>query len=206
MDMLKVDHQNKISTILSFWFGELSSMGLPSKQIANRWWQADPGFDDQIREEFAEDVLQASYGKYNSWQTTAQGTLALIILLDQFSRNIFRGTQAAYQNDTLALAVASQGVDKSYDQQLKPIERIFFYMPFEHSEILSDQERSVSLMQSLVAELPMSLKKDFEDYVLYAIKHKEVIEKFGRFPHRNEILNRRSTEEEKSHLRKYGGF
>ncbi len=150
--------------------------------------------------------MQAGNGDYHSWQKTAEGTLALVILLDQFSRNIFRGTQVAYQNDAFARAVALKGIEKLYDRELKPIERVFFYMPFEHSEALQDQEKSVYLVQNLVEELPESLQKEFESYILYAIKHKEVIEKFGRFPHRNEILNRRSTEEEIAHLHEHGGF
>ena len=138
----------KPKQILNFWFGELSAEGLPQAAIAKQWWQKDSSFDAAVREQFAVDVECAAKGEYDDWQQTPAGMLALIILLDQFSRNIFRDTPAAFENDAQARTIATQGLQKEFDQQLKPIERVFFYLPFEHSEDLKDQQKSVALIQN----------------------------------------------------------
>jgi uncharacterized protein (DUF924 family) len=130
--------------------------------------------------------------------------LALILLLDQLPRAIHRDTAAAFAQDAKARRVAGQGLDSGADRLLRPIERLFFYLPFEHSEVLDDQDRSVELFRELLLEVPPSHRETFAGFVDYAVRHRDVIKQFGRFPHRNVILGRESTPEEKAFLEQPG--
>lgn len=164
-------------TILDFWFKEIS----PQK-----WWEKDEAFDELIRQRFTDIYNKAVQGELFNWRATADGRLAEIIILDQFSRNIFRDSYRAFAQDNLALVLAQEAIFNGADQ-LIPIEwRSFLYMPFMHSESLLIHEQAVKLF----SQSDMKGNLDFE------LKHKVIIERFGRFPHRNKILNRESTKEE----------
>jgi uncharacterized protein (DUF924 family) len=169
--------------ILSFWFEETR----PSQ-----WFQKNEEFDGQIRDRFHVSYKMARDGLCDSWNIDAQGCLALCILLDQFPRNMFRDSKQAFETDGKALLVAKHAIAKGYDQLLPPVKRRFIYLPFEHSESLNDQKRCVELFESIKDEDPLGYD--------YAVKHLEVIERFGRFPHRNKVLGRKNTPEEQEYL------
>lgn len=183
---------NLIRRVLDFWFGAEISPEFGVKQ--KKWFQADAEFDSAVTAEFAEDFEIAATGGYDSLADSARGSLALVILLDQFSRNMFRGTARAFAADAKALSVARAAVERGFDQAVPPVLRSFFYLPFEHSEVLADQQRSVALFEAL----------GDADWLDYAIRHREVIVRFGRFPHRNELLGRENTPEESEFLTQPG--
>jgi uncharacterized protein (DUF924 family) len=171
--------------IVSFW----------AKAGETRWFKKDPAFDQKIREEFLVTHQAAEMEKLGEWETNAEGALALILLLDQFPRNMFRGTARAFANDPQARAVASRAIKRGFDKKMPNGLRSFFYMPFEHSEDLADQEKCLKLFRAM---------KD-KDMIHWAKVHYDIIKRFGRFPHRNEILGRNSTPEETAFLEN-GGF
>ena len=188
------DRQSSLcaGNILDFWFGAPNDLDYgESRDI---WWTKCPAFDASIRVSFMANYERAAAGELDDLQVTPRGTLALIIVLDQFPRNMFRGTPRMYATDAKALAMARRVLDVGYDEALIPIERLFVYLPFEHSEDLADQRRSVELCRGL-ADLP-----DSEQTIDSAVRHLEIIERFGRFPHRNAILGRDSTPEEATFL------
>jgi uncharacterized protein (DUF924 family) len=192
--------------ILEFWFGKLSEDEAPSDDYYTMWFAKRSDIDQYIKINFEHDLKRAIEGKLKSWEDTPRGTLALIILLDQFSRNIYRGTARAFAQDPLALEVCLRGIEKGFDKKLHPVERLFFYMPLEHSEDLGIQKRSVerfSMLEKLSPSSP-SLASMISEFRKYAEKHYIIIERFGRFPHRNEILGRRSTPEEIEFLKQPG--
>jgi len=161
----------------------------------DRWFKPDAGFDAQIRERFLDTHEAAAAGRLDEWQQTADGTLALLILLDQFPRNMFRGTPRAFATDSKALQIAERAIERGHDQKIDAPLRSFFYLPFMHSERLGDQERCLALYHEL----------GNAEALKYAELHRDAIRRFGRFPHRNEILGRQSTPEEIVYL-EGGGF
>ena len=182
--------------ILEFWFGKPDEpdYGKPRKV----WFSKDLEFDQEVRSRFLSDYQLAATGQLDDWKTSPSGCLALIILLDQFPRNMFRGQPQAFATDSQALAYAKYAVGRGFDKQLLPIQRQFIYLPFEHSENLADQYQCVELFSTL---------KNYPDCVSgvdYAYRHLQVIERFGRFPHRNEILGRETTPEEAEFLKQRG--
>lgn len=182
--------------ILTFWFGQPdeSEYG-KSRKI---WFTKDPAFDREIRDRFYEDYKLAAAGTLDHWRELPQSCLALIILLDQFPRNMFRGQPQAFATDPQALAAAQYAVERGFDQQLLPVQRWFVYLPFEHSENLEHQNQCVALYQQL-SDHPESLET-----IDYALRHRAVIERFGRFPHRNKILGRETTPKEAEFLKQPG--
>lgn len=176
-----------IASILHFWFVETKPY---------QWFRRDAAFDGVCRQRFGALHQRAAKGRLNAWRAHPKGALALIILLDQFSRNLFRDTQRAFAYDAIALDVAEEAVRRRFDFRFEPKQRAFFYMPFMHSEDLTAQERSVALFK---ARLPGGMN------VPYAVEHHAIIKRFGRFPHRNKVLGRSSTPEEIAFL-KAGGF
>ena len=174
--------------VLSFWFGPPEADGTLARREA--WFKKDPAFDEAIAAKFSVDCERALAGDLNSLMKTAEGCLALIILLDQFPRNIFRGSPRAFASDEKARQVARHVLDKEFDQGMQAVERLFLYLPFEHSEDVVDQERMLELTQAL----------GDDRLIEYARRHFDIIACFGRFPHRNEALGRESTEEEKAFL------
>ncbi len=160
-----------------------------------KWYKKDDAFDREIRERFLAAHEAASEGKLPDWESDAEGALALMILLDQFPRNMFRDSARAFATDPLARAIAHRALKKGFDSDVPPDMRGFFYLPFQHSENLADQERSLALYRALGDENNMK----------YADIHADIIRKFGRFPHRNAVLGRTTTPEEQAFL-DGGGF
>ncbi len=169
--------------VLSFWFEET---------LPQQWFQKNESFDQEIKERFMVTYEMARKDLCTDWVKNADGVLALCIVLDQFPRNMFRDSPKAFETDDKILGIVKEGINKGFDSILAPVKRRFFYMPFMHSEDLKDQTRCVSLFETMKNDDPMSYE--------YAVKHFEVIEKFGRFPHRNKVLGRESTEEELKYL------
>lgn len=201
-----MDMDKRVKEILDFWFGDFPDDSVPASEKQKEWWIKDESLDDHIRDNYGQYVIQASEGMLDKWLETPEGTLALIILLDQFPRNIYRGRAKAFSFDTRSLEIARYGIDRGFDQKLHPAMRIFFYLPFMHSEDRRDQERSVELYRSLLDEYSHNeeINKLVSNSLDFAYKHKEIIERFGRFPHRNEILGRESTPEEIEFLKQPG--
>ncbi len=179
--------------ILDFWFGREGEEGYG--EFREAWFIKDSEFDREVRDRFEGAYEEAAAGKLDHWKDEAWSCLALIILLDQFPRNMFRGDPKTYAADDKALEAARHAVEHAYDRELPPYGRLFVYLPFEHSEDLEDQRSSVELFRELSAEMGS------EDLLGYAVRHLEIIEHFGRFPHRNEILGRATTPEEAAFLR-----
>ena len=194
--------------VLSFWFGDtgVNASSLDDKQAF--WWKKSDETDTQIANRAVDLIAKLASGQALKWAKKGPAErLAAIVALDQFSRNIFRDTPAAFENDTLALSICKEGLSKGDDKVLSPVKRWFFYMPLEHSEDLSDQEQCVGLMKELVSIADDSFKPAMEGALAFARQHRDVITKFGRFPHRNTILGRSSTKAEKDYLAKPGtGF
>ena len=159
------------------------------------WFEKDAAFDKEIVDRFLATHEAAAAGKLSDWEQTAQGTLALLILLDQFPRNMFRGDARAFATDALALAVAAGGIVRGFDAQVPATMRSFFYLPFEHSEDLADQERGIAFYKA----------SGDADGLKWAEIHADIIRRFGRFPHRNAVLGRTTTAGEQAFL-DGGGF
>lgn len=190
--------------VLAFWFGPLDEAGRAAPSYSSRWWKKDPAFDAEIAGRFGELHAAALRGERDGWRATPRGRLALIIVLDQFSRNMFRGTAQAFAGDARAVALAREGVDEGEDRSLAADERTFFYMPFMHSEVLEAQERCMALFTGWQDELDGEGRKRVAGLRDYARRHHEIIQRFGRFPHRNQLLGRQSTDEETEFLKKPG--
>jgi uncharacterized protein (DUF924 family) len=190
--------------LLDFWFGTHAGDAAAIAERNAVWFGADAAFDAVIRERHADLREAAVSGQLDAWLAFAHGRLALVILLDQFSRNLFRGDARAFAHDAQARAWSMQGVLDGVDRTLHPIERVFFYLPFEHSEALADQQRAVALFSALHDEVPTPLREAFADFLGYARRHHDVIARFGRFPHRNATLGRASTTEEVAFLQQPG--
>lgn len=181
--------------VLQFWFGE------PRGARLKRWFEKDPALDAGIRSRFLPLYETLARGEHADWLDEAGRCLARIVALDQFPRNMFRGTPRAFATDPLALRAARHAVERGYDRGLLPVERLFIYLPFEHSEALADQERACELCR------PLAAFAETDDAYRYALAHRDIIVRFGRFPHRNAILGRASTPEELEFLKQPGsGF
>ena len=179
--------------ILNFWFGREGEEGYG--EFREAWFMKDPEFDREVQDRFEDAYEEAAAGRLEHWKDEAQSCLALIVLLDQFPRNMFRGDPKTHAADALAREAALHAVEHAYDRELPPYGRLFAYLPFEHSEDLDDQRLSVELFRGLAAEMGS------DELLDYAMRHLEIIERFGRFPHRNEILGRATTPEEAEFLR-----
>jgi uncharacterized protein (DUF924 family) len=186
----------RIQEVLTYWFGDLKTPEDYPNDKRKIWFNGGMEVDQEIRHRFGDLVMKAADHKLDDWKTTPRGRLALIILVDQFPRNIFRGTPEAFAFDSTAQELTLEGLNLGHDQALFPIERVFFYLPLEHAEIVKIQELSVAKFNQLASEAPITLKANFESSADYAVRHYVIIEKFGRFPHRNAILERDSTLEE----------
>lgn len=177
-------HANSPADVVKFWI----------EAGPGRWFKKDIAFDDEFRARFAAAHDMVSSDALDEWASTAEGALALMILLDQFPRNSFRGTARMFATDARALSIAKQAIAHGFDTMVNPELRRFFYLPFMHSEVLVEQDRSLELHVPLGDE-PMR----------YAVMHRDIIARFGRFPHRNELLGRTTTADEHSFLDE-GGF
>jgi uncharacterized protein (DUF924 family) len=194
------EDQIRIEAILSFWFKEAE---LSAPQIDHRmdfWFSEDPVLDHEIEKEFADDVDAACAGSLNHWGAESRGRLALIILIDQFRRNIHRNTADAFANDRLALKLCVEGAMEKRDEGLTPIERVFFYMPLQHAESRKVQAKSVELYNRLAEVVSPTDRETFRTVAQFAELHKDIVDRFGRFPHRNQLLGREDTAEEAEYL------
>jgi uncharacterized protein (DUF924 family) len=191
----------KAQDVLDFWFLPAGSKG--HGQARQEWFRKDERFDEQVRTRFGSLIPQAVAGGLRDWDLDGpRGTLARIIVLDQFTRNVYRGTPGAFEGDALALAGARHLVHSGAERALTPVERWFAYMPFEHTEDARTQKQSVELFAALARE-----HAGFDGALDYAHRHRGVIARFGRFPHRNAILGRASTLDEIAFLGQHGsGF
>lgn len=190
--------------LLDLWFGDNPDDSSVAAEKKDLWWGHSPETDELLREKFATASLSAGVGVLDHWTGSPQGRLALILLLDQIPRAIHRGQPEAFALDSDARKVASQGLASGADLLLRPIERVFFYMPFEHSEDLADQEQSVDLFRKLSETVPDGDRETFDYFLEYAVRHHAVVARFDRFPHRNAILGRDSTAEEIEFLKTPG--
>ena len=192
---------DRIETILDFWFGDLDEHGCASPNQRKFWWQKSDEFDRTIRDQYLADYEAIVAGERDAWRSTPRGALATIIVLDQFSRNMFRDTPEMYAADPLAREVCHEGLDEGFDEDLAFDERVFFYMPLQHSEYVSDHERCRALFTELRDQAPENLSADAENYLEYARQHRVIVERFGRYPHRNQLLGRASTDAERAFLK-----
>src|SRR5215208_8433049 len=186
-DLVKADE------VLEFWFGREDEPGYGG--FREEWFRKDPDFDRKVRDRFEGLHEQAAAGALDDWRQDARGCLALVIVLDQFPRNMFRGDGRTHATDAKALETSKYAVEHALDRELPAFQRMFLYMPFMHSENASDQLRSVELFGRLADE------PGAPDVTPYAVGHRDIVERFGRFPHRNGILGRETTPEEAKSLK-----
>jgi len=194
------EDQSRIEEILSFWFREQQ---LSAPQIDRRmdiWFSEDPVFDHEIEKEFSDDVVAACEGQLDHWAAEGHGRLALIILIDQFRRNIHRGTAAAFSKDRLALKLCVEGAMEKKDKELTPIQKVFFYMPLQHAESRKVQAKSLELYNRLAETVSPTYRETFLTVAQFAELHKDIVDQFGRFPHRNKLVGRENTAEESDYL------
>ena len=179
-------------SVLQFWFGELDQQGRASPEKKAMWFDGKRA-DPLIKAQFADTVIAALGGELDGWAASPRGRLALIILLDQFTRNLYRGQPAAFGGDAAARHLVRAGLVVEDDKALPIVMRGFFYLPLEHSENLADQEQCVALMIAMLEQAPPALVAHCEDSLHWARDHRDLIARFGRFPHRNEALGRPAT-------------
>ncbi len=189
-----------IRRILDFWFSatELDAPQIDSRM--ERWFSADPGLDQRIRQEFGPLVEDALQGKLDRWAATTEGRLALILLLDQFCRNIHRGTAKAFAGDKRALKLCVEGSMSNEYRSLSAMQRVFFFMPLQHAESPGVQDKSVRIYNALAEGASDTLRETFLTFAQFAELHRDIVAQFGRFPHRNRYLGRSNTPEEDAYL------
>lgn len=193
--------------VRDFWFGKLPMTAEALNQRVHIWFPGDVPAetqrerDEALRKRFGNLVERAAKGELASWADSPRRCLSLIVVLDQFPRNIYRGTAQAFAYDDRALELTLSGMQSAADGALDVVERIFFYMPLQHCEARDVQDESVAAYRRLLTEAPQELREVFERSVDSAEQHRSIIAKFGRFPHRNEVLGRRSTPEEDAWLK-----
>ena len=191
--------------MLDFWFGACGPDGALDRAKQKMWFGDGRDHDAAIRKRFGKLHRRAVRGELDgAWAATPRGTIALIVVLDQFSRHIHRDTAAAFAQDPAAQKLAVAGIDQGVDHQLAPTQRVFFYLPLEHAEDIELQRLCVRCFDGLAHTVALAWRKDYDGFLDYARRHLEIIERFGRFPHRNKILGRKSTPAEIRFLKKPG--
>ena len=194
------EDQIRIEAVLAFWFRQRALSAPQIDHRMNIWFGEDSLFDQEIEREFKNDIEAASASRLMHWANAPQGRLALILLLDQFRRNMYRGTAAAFSHDKMALRLCVEGAMKKQDSGLSPIERVFFYMPLQHAESKKVQAKSVALYSRLAKAVTPTYRETFETIAQFAELHADIVATFGRFPHRNALLGRENTAEEAEYL------
>ena len=192
--------------LLDFWFGTLGPDGMPPTERSERWFRPPPGFDAELAQRFGAPLEQALSGALDEWAATPHGRLALVLLLDQLTRNVYRGSARAFDGDVRARALCLAALDTEDERALSWVERSFLYMPLMHAEDADLQDRSVALYTALAAEAQGEVATMIAANRDYAVQHRDVIARFGRFPGRNEALSRPTTAEEQAYLEEHGGF
>jgi len=196
---------NDIEKVLDFWFGACGADGALDPTRQKMWFGDGKKYDTEIRERFGALHQRACRGELDAeWCKTPQGRMALIVLLDQFSRHVHRGAALSFAQDPAAQRLALDGINDGADRELIPAQRSFFYLPFEHAEDVELQRLSVRCFESLARAVAPAHQKDYDSFLDYAQRHLAIIERFGRFPHRNAILARASTPEEIEFLKQPG--
>lgn len=187
--------------ILDYWFGDAANTKTEDlKNYFQRWFQGGKELDKEIKTRFGKAVKQAAADDLATWENTTEGSLALIVLLDQFTRSVYRGTAKAFAYDTKALRLCRKLVDSGADKDMSWPQRGFCYMPLQHAEDVKAQQQGIGAYLELIADTPDELKKVVTGFLLSAREHKSIIDKFGRFPHRNKVMDRESTNEELIYL------
>ena len=191
-----------IDNIIRFWFGSENIDVIEARD--DFWFSTNSQLDQEIKRDFSALVASAYKQDLANWAETAKGSLALLVLLDQFTRNIYRGTGRAFAYDEQTRAICLQGIERGFDLELSSSERVFYYLPLEHSELMSDQKQCVQLFKRLAHNVDEKYagkyQQRFNAYVEYAVLHYKIIDDFGRFPHRNDLLGRESTQAELKYL------
>lgn len=195
---------SKINEILEYWYGDFTDEGRAVDERFAFWFGKSESADREIADRFSGDVDRLVNGEYRHWLKQPKGRLASIILIDQFCRQIFRDTARAFEHDPMALEFCLDGIELGHDLALSRPLRYFYYLPLEHSENIGHQKQCVAAYQAMVHETPEQYRYIYADAVVYAERHQEIIERFGRFPHRNSILGRDSTAEELEFLKQPG--
>ena len=191
-------------SVLDFWFGAPGSAAEIAGRQSKLWFGKSLANDQAVIDRFAATLTAATAGQLDAWANTPRGRLALVIVLDQFPHHIHRDQPQAFATDPQSLALSLAALESGEDRKLAPIERVFLYLPLEHAESIEMQERSVSLYEQLSNEAAADERALFDNFLDYARKHLDVVARFGRFPHRNEILGRPSTPEELEFLKQPG--
>jgi uncharacterized protein (DUF924 family) len=186
--------------VLGFWFAHAAHDPAAARARVDVWFGDDDAFDAAIRARFAALVDAAARGELAAWEASARGALALVILLDQFPRNVFRGSARAFATDAQALAIARRALAAGHASALAPVEHLFLLLPFEHAESLAAQDECVARAEALAAASPPAWREVMQSFVPFALQHRAIIEQFGRFPHRNAVLERASTPAEAKFL------
>ena len=199
-----VDNGSSVDDVLHFWFGRVEQTIIPTENRARIWFGDDPAVDEEIKSSYGSLLHGAINGALDTWVGKARGELALIIMLDQFSRHAFRDTEQAYASDAKALSICLQGLEQGHDHQLSLIERVFYYFPLLHSELLEHQEMSVEKYQMLPQMAFTETRVVFDSFVKFANHHYSLVQRFGRFPQRNIALARSSTPDELQYLQEMG--
>jgi uncharacterized protein (DUF924 family) len=190
----------RAQAILEYWFGDLDVTSDYLKTRNPFWFWGGEKVDEEIRALFDHDLKKAVQGEYDAWADTPKGCLALTVLLDQFSLNLHREKPASYEQSALAIPIVKRAIDRGFDRILSPVERVFVYLPLEHSENLADQDYAVSLFQAMADQATGEYRPAMLGYLEYAIRHQRVVKRFGRFPDRNEVFGRENTSEEQAFL------
>jgi uncharacterized protein (DUF924 family) len=191
-------------SLLRAWFGDDLETKEAVTARSRAWFGGDPSLDDLVRQQFSALPDQALRGDLNLWRGPPRSTLALAIALDQLPRNLFRSSPQAFAYDSAVLALSRWALDRELDCHVHPVEAVFLYLPLEHAEDLTIQVQCVARFRALLTRAPGTLLSQFESFLSYAERHREVIERFGRFPHRNQILGRPSTVDELRYLKEGG--
>jgi len=186
--------------LLAFWFEDCGRAPEQISQLAPRWFAGGMAFDDSLRAHSGALLEEAEHGGLAGWSATPRGTVGAAIVLDQLSRNLRRGSPRAFALDERAYSLACDAIDRGVDQRVRAVEAVFLYLPLEHSESLDDQRHCVALFEQLATRAPAAARGAFDGFCDYARRHLAVIERFGRFPHRNEVLGRESTDAERASL------
>ena len=187
--------------VLEFWLSDGLQLGWPTEELKERWFKGGPALDQHIRDQFGPLVAQAMTGGLQDWALAPLNRLALVILLDQFSRNVFRGTAEAFAGDARSQRLVLDALQQDWDRQLPWVGRVFLYMPLMHSERMDLQGECVRRFEHLLAQAPQVLHERLENNLTFARQHQDIIDRFGRFPYRNAVLGRNNNAAEEEFLK-----